>query len=319
MRIKRKGISTNGNSTAVQEVAMGLDSLKTIDQIVQHLPFDCVFNTAKGFCFSATDAVGQIAYCHCRCRQLTCRSCAKQRYRELFRLIDNACADKGLGYYLVLTLPGTIPASEREQVLKQALSRLLQDARRVFKGRRLSYVWALGVGSGLNLHLNVILNLDLSKARRYGKQVQWLKQTWHRLTGARQLRLQPIAEGTACNVVRYLLTDMFRTVLAFPDAKRRLGCSRDIGLKPAALDCADDGLKWVRHNNPSAYYAKAFGVDPSPVTNGSFVVNDAAASSGVAPAASALDRSRAECAANVPAAAAAGCGPQPLSEGDLHE
>ncbi|HQL08363.1 MAG TPA: hypothetical protein PLE35_02100 [Lentisphaeria bacterium] len=297
---------------------LGLDSLKTIDQIAQHLPFDCVFNTAKGFCYSATDAAGQTAYRHCRCRQLTCRSCAKQRYRELFRALDSACADKCLVYYMVLTLPGTVPLSHRERVLKKALARLLQEARRAFKGRRLSYVWALGVGGGLNLHLNVILNLDLSKARRYGKQVQWLKQTWHRLTGARQLRLQPIAEGTACNVVRYLLTDMFRTVLAFPKLPRRLGSSRDIALKSEEHENRD-GLKWVRLHNPSAYYAKVFGVDPDPKVNIGFFVNDAAASSGDAPAEAALDRSGAECAATVPAAAAAGCAPHPHSKGSENE
>lgn len=297
---------------------LGLDSLKTIDQIVQHLPYDCVFNTSSGFCFSATDAVGQTAYCHCRCRQLTCRSCAKQRFRELDRTLSNACSVRCLDYYLVLTLPGTVPSSQQEPVLKKALARLLQEARRVFKVR-LSYFWALGIGGGDNLHANVLLNLDLSHAKRYGKPVQWLKQTWHRLTGAYMVKQQLIRDGTAGNVVRYMLTDMFKTVLCRPGIKRRLGCSRDIGLKPEAFDCADDGLKWVRLGNPSSVYAKAFGFDPDPKLNTNFVVSGALAPTGIAPAATALDRRRAECAATVPAAAAAGCGPQPLSEGDMHE
>jgi hypothetical protein len=295
-----------------------LDSLKTIDQIAQHLPFDCVFNTAKGFCYSATDAAGQTAYRHCRCRQLTCRSCAKQRYRELFRALDSACADKCLVYYMVLTLPGTVPLSHRERVLKKALARLLQEARRAFKGRRLSYVWALGVGGGLNLHANVLLNLDLRRAKRYRKQVQWLKLTWHRLTGASQSNLQVIRDGTADNVVRYLLTDMFRTVLAFPKLPRRLGSSRDIALKSEEHENRD-GLKWVRLHNPSAYYAKVFGVDPDPKVNIGFFVNDAAASSGDAPAEGGLAWWGAEAAGSVPAAAAGGCAPHPHSKGSENE
>ncbi len=305
------------NPLLPRDWGLGLDSLKTIDQIVQHLPHDCVFNTSSGFCFSATDAAGQTAYHHCRCRQLTCRSCAKQRYRELFRALDNACADRGLVYYMVLTLPGTVPLSHRERVLKKALARLLQEARRAFKVR-LSYVWALGVGGGLNLHANVLLNLDLRHAKRYRKQVQWLKLTWHRLTGASQSNLQVIRDGTADNVVRYLLTDMFRTVLAFPKLLRRLSSSRDIALKSEEHENRD-GLKWVRLHNPSAYYAKVFGVDPDPKVNIGFFVNDATASSGDAPAEAALDRSSAECAATVPAAAAAGCAPHPHSKGSENE
>ena len=83
---------------------LGLDSIKTIEQIVQHLPYDCVFNTSKGFCYSATDSKGQTAYVHCRCRQLTCRSCAKLRFSELDTALSQASLHHGLDYYLVLTL-----------------------------------------------------------------------------------------------------------------------------------------------------------------------------------------------------------------------
>jgi hypothetical protein len=266
---KRKHV-TQPDLPAPPELAWGrgLDSLSTIDQVVQHLPFDCRFNTSSGFCYSATDAHGTTAYVHCRCRQLTCRSCAKQRYRELQRHIESACIDNALDYYMVLTLPGAVPLSNRERVLKHGLSRLLQDTRRVLKGR-ISYVWALGVGEGLNLHLNVLISADLSNARVYGRRVRWLKRVWHRLTGSQQVSLQLIREGTHGNVVRYVLTDMFRTVLAFPLARRRIASSKNIGLGSEKRKNGD-GLRWVRLGNPSSFYARALGLDPYAVTNGSY-------------------------------------------------
>jgi hypothetical protein len=265
--------------TGISKAPASLDTLNTIGEVLQHLPTDCYFNTRTGTCYNAQDEHGVTAYHHAYCKKLTCRTCAKNRKRLLW---DSLCAQP-FTHYLVLTLPGTVQPGDAEPRLKQALLRFLQQANRVLKPRKLRYYWSLGVGAGGRLHANLLLDTDFGSVKRYRKpRPRWVRDTWHRLTGAQQISLQRIQPGTLGNVVNYLLKDFFMTVLKCPGIKRREGSSRSVRLKQEKKT-SGDGYKWVRLHRPTAYYARELGIHPDMPANGNFIVDPNAAPAAQSP------------------------------------
>jgi hypothetical protein len=304
--------STIGSMAAMAQ--QGLDNVNTLEQIIQRLPFNCRFNTRIGASFRTTNPDGSTTVIHASCHQLRCSTCARVRYHQLTDVLRQACRDHGLGFYGVLTLPGGVAVTAQEERLKAALSRLLQEARRTFGPAKLVYFWALGVGANQNLHFNLLLNTDIRRASRHGRRVAWLKSTWQRLTGAQQLSFAPITAGTHDRVVRYLLIDLLRTVVARPALGRRYGGSRCI--KPSPPDVAtpedDNSRIWIRVRVPSATFGRISGQDINPVTNGEYLLppdfQDALASSTPRLGEPALRRCTAAGGVTAPAAGLAGVG-----------
>ncbi len=305
----------NTKSTTTWGQAPRLDSLKTIGQLIQHLPFNCRFNTHTGKSFHTTTPQGT-THVHALCHQLRCRTCAHLRYHELHRALRQGCHDQALNFYCTLTLQGGMQLEQQDLIIKRALGRLLQEARRTFKGQSLIYAWALGIGAGNNLHVNMLLNKDIRRGTRYRKRIEFLKSTWFRLTGAHQVRLQPIRPDDHAFVIQYILVDMFRTVLAVPHLKRRCGASRTIKLREPSIKDPNDTRRWVRSNLPTAHYARVHGIEADPIMNGTFLVNDAPASSTPSRAESPLHTSDAAGGTRVPAGDGGGVGvPVPLIHG----
>lgn len=255
----------------MEQAISGLDSYKDIDQIIQHLPYNCLFNTRTGFSFRTTSADGTTTHLHAPCGKLTCRYCAHRFYHQAHPALCQAFHDLGLQFYMTLTLPRTVTRDQQDLILKQAIQRLVQDVRRSFK-TTLHFFWVIGTHASGSLHAHMLLNTDIRRGSRYGRRIAWLKGTWHRLTGSHQVEVQSIVPGSEPNVVQYLLTNLFETVVRESVRSRRWGSSRSIRLRRRDKRSADSTAKYVRVGKPTGMIARDRGLDPYPVINGKYVV-----------------------------------------------
>jgi hypothetical protein len=293
--------------------AQGLDSLNTIEQIIQHLPYNCLLNTRTGFSFRTTSAEGTTTHIHAPCGKLTCRYCAHRFYHQAHPALCQAFHDLGLQFHVTLTLPGTVTADQQEPILKQAIQRLVQDVRRSFK-TTLHFFWVIGTHASGSLHAHMLLNIDIRRGSRYGRRTAWLKDTWYRLTGGYQVKSKEIVPGTEERVVQYLLLNLFQTVVRERVAGRRYGSSRSIRLRRREKRSADSAVKYVRQRQPTGMIARNRGLDPYPVMNGKYVVagknNDEVGTTSFEPgrAEAPLRRSTDAVGTTVPAGAGGGAG-----------
>lgn len=259
---------------------------KSIEQLIQQLPYCCRTNTLTGFCYCSGNQ-----YAHAFCKKLTCRTCAHRLLGTLKPGILAAARTHGMAYFVTLTLPASTPPISQSRTLRRALRRLLLEARRSFPGaRKLVYCWALG-GNSRYLHLHLLLNRDLRRGTRYGRPIAWLKQTWHSLTGAHQTRCSKIVPGTEARVVDYLLLNFFQTIQGCPQLQgRRYGYSRGLALTARPRN-PQGTRRWIRLKQPTAQIARQSGVDANPVTNSFLDLTDAIASSQPGRAEPPLERS----------------------------
>ena len=292
--------------------ARGLDR-NTIEQIIQHLPFNCRFRTTSGFSFSTPTPTGTL-YVHAPCNQLTCKGCAKQFYHQVHPALCQAIHDHALRFFVSLTLPGRTPPDKQESLLKESLQRLLQYAKRTFPAP-LHYAWVIGTGSEGHLHVHMLTNINLCRASRYGSRTAWLKSTWHRLSGAHQVKLIAITPGSEQNVVQYLLKNLFETVAAGRVRGRKYGSSRTIKFRPAKQK---PDATWTRHRCTTAYHARSNRIDEHPVMNGEVLVPGTSVPDHPARAEAPLCPSGAAGDTRAPAGAAGGAGvPVPLLAGSV--
>jgi hypothetical protein len=152
----------------------------------------------------------------------------------------------------------------------------------------------------------------------------WLKDTWFRLTGSHQVKVQSIVPGSEPNVVQYLLQNLFETVVRERVTGRRFGSSRSIRLRRRDKRNPDSAEKYVRVGKPTGMIARDRGLDPYPVINGKYVVagknNDEVGTTAFEPgrAEAPLRRSTDAVGTTVPAGAGGGAGetvvPPPVEE-----
>jgi len=250
----------------------GLDNKRRIEHMIQNLTYCCRTNTLTGYCYQSGTQ-----YAHAYCKQLKCRTCVGRLYRTLRDNLTQACSTHGIRYFITLTLPATVPPIRQARTLRQHLRGLLHEARRTFKSPpKLAYAWVLG-GNAQRLHLHLLINQDLRRARRYGKSTRWLKQTWHHLSGADQARVQQVKPGTEERVVIYMLKNLLETLRGCPQLYgRRFGYSR--GLRLNSRPKRDGTRKWTRLAVPTAQISRQFGLEQNPSINSSLDVQDAPAS-----------------------------------------
>lgn len=282
-----------------------------IEQLIHRAPHDCRWRTTSGYSFSKPTPTGT-RYVHASCNQLRCRSCASQFYHDVHPRLCQAFHDHSLQFLVSLTLPGDVPPESQESILKDGLRRLLLYARRTFSGS-LHYAWVIGAHNGGALHIHMVVNLDIRRASQRGRRQEWLRRTWHHLTGAFQVSCKPITPGSEAQVVQYLLENLFEAALHRCVKGRRYGSSRSIRLRSPRRSQDPDGT-WTRHRHPTAFYARLYNTDSQPILNAVVDVNDALASSTPRPGSPPLHRAAAG-GASVPAGGRAGVGvPVPSSD-----
>lgn len=256
-------------TSPLSAAAQGLDNTNTIDQIVQHLPRNCRFNTRTGNHFETTLPDGRTHVLHAHCNSLLCQTCARRIIHTLREALTSAVYQHGLRYLVTLTLPGNLPLDQQSVRLRLALQRFLQEARRTFEPP-LTYWWCYGISRG-RLHIHLLTNRDLRRSTHYRHRTEWVKTTWHHLTGACQTDLQLIKDGTQPRVVQYLLLNLMQTVQKRVPLTRRYGGSRVIKVKPT-YERDPDAPTYRYLKGPSASVARQHGIDSDPVTNGEFIV-----------------------------------------------
>ena len=266
--------TTTSKGGLQQQSQWGLDKKRVIEQMIQNLPYCCRTNTRTGFCYQSGTR-----YAHAYCKQLKCRTCAGRLYRKLRDNLTQACCTHGIRYFVTLTLPATVPPIRQACTLRRHLRALLHEARRTFTAPpSLAYAWVLG-GNAKRLHLHLLINQDLRRALRYGRSTRWLKNTWHHLSGADQIRVQLVKPGTEERIVTYMLKNFFETLQGCPQLNgRRFGYSRGLSLNPRPKRDGT-GPKWTRLSVPTAQISRQFGLEQNPITNGTVDVQDALASS----------------------------------------
>lgn len=283
MSVSLKNTTSKGGLQ--QQTQWGLDNKRRIEQMIQNLPYCCRTNTRTGFCYQSGTQ-----YAHCFCKKLTCRTCAGRLYTMLNRNLLDASRTHSLAYFVTLTLPTTVPPIRQARTLRRHLRALLHEARRTFiVPPKLMYAWVLG-GNAKRLHLHLLINRDLRRAQRYGRSTRWLKNTWHHLAGADQIRVQQVKAGTEDRVVTYMLKNFLETLQGCPQLNgRRFGYSRGLGLNSRPKK--GNSQKWTRVAVPTAQIAIRYGLETNPITNGTVDVQDAPASFEPGRAEPPLDRS----------------------------
>lgn len=239
---------------------VGLDRDKNIDQMCKSQPHDCRLRTTSGSCFLGTDSHGYAVVVHAYCNRLMCRTCSRRICNALLASITAAITSRGLRHHVVLTLPPATGRHEAEPLMKSALRKFLLALK--YRHGRVHYVWALGAHKSRALHLHLLLSAAADRS--------WLKRKWRLLTGATQVSCREFPESDAWNLARYLVLNMMSTVVAGMPLSRRYGCSRNITLRPKPP--RDGTCKWERLQRPSSAYAREQGLDPHPISNGSYVL-----------------------------------------------
>ena len=253
------------NPTSLNTQLAMLDR-ESIEQIIQHLPFDCLRNTRSGYHLVTVTPTGQ-RYLHQYCHTLRCRTCVRLRYLTLLQALLQACQVHHLTHFVTLTLP---PSPSAPQLLRRSVGRFLGEARRNFSG--LQYCWMVGVGRNRNLHLHLLVDRDIERAPHYGTDREWLRATWHRLTGAHQTKILPITAGTERRVINYMLVNMFGSVLSDLPLRRRYGCSRLIKLNPKPVRL--HGVTYERRRGATGAMLRELGLVRDPIMNETFEIED---------------------------------------------
>lgn len=234
----------------------------SIEQLTQHLPFDCRSQVHTGFSFSTPLPDGSTTYVHAFCKRRHCRTCAKRLYFSLHRSICAAIPVHTLSHFLTLTFTGRVT---REK-FSRSLNRFFREARRTFP--TLTYLWIAGTTRRRHLHVHVLVNVDLRHASRYGQRTKWLRPVWHRITGATQVTTKPITSGTEANIAQYLLVNLFQLLASNTSISRRYGSSRCIRLNPPVPTNPEaSSVTWKHERVPTAYLERLCGKDPNPTVN----------------------------------------------------
>lgn len=237
-----------------------------IEQMTGSLPYDCHFNTVTGFTYRKPNPDGTHTYTHAYCNMMTCRSCAKRRCIQAVREIKEAIISQKLLTQITLTLPPDTRDHEQARALARALRRLLRNINERLK-RPFTYVWAYGCGTTGRLHLHLVTNAIRSGSRgqKTGVTNKWIKDRWHKLTGATQTHFLRFPPTDAKKIARYLMKNVLETVFSGYRLKRRYSSSRDIKLMGSWPSEANDSGeiesgKWERIRGPSARHGSRLGV-----------------------------------------------------------
>lgn len=271
----RMPIMNMNHTTPLDAAARELD-YKSIDQIIQHLPFNCRYNTRTGYHFISNLPNGTTHVLHARCNQLLCQNCAHRIIGTMLETLTAAARRYRLAFLITLTIPSNHSIQNQAETFPIALARFLHEARRTFP-KPLIYWWCYGIGNSESLHVHMIANQDLRRSTHYHHRIAWLKATWHHLTGAQQVKLKAITEGSEYLVVRYLLVNMMSVVLKRVPVPRRYGGSRCIKVRGPKTEPDPDRPTYQYKRGPSATVARYSGVDLNPITNPDFHI-DASAS-----------------------------------------
>ena len=242
----------------------GLDSPNTIEQLLHNLPANCTQETRFGSSFTTQGPHGT-TYRHAPCRRLNCQYCGRTFFNRAHDSLRDACLNLGLDYFITLTLPKDIPLAK----FKAALRKILLYSPRSFE-RPIHYAWVLGTTEPHQHHIHLLINRDLRRATKHKKRIPWLKHHWHHLTGAQQVDVSQIAPETHFKVIRYMLCNLFETVLQNITQTRRYGSSRAIKFQPRYPRNPEDPRVWKRNCRPSGFHAKRLGVDQAPICNPEF-------------------------------------------------
>lgn len=203
-------------------------------------------------CYSRKECAA-LAYC----KKLTCRTCAGKLCSTLKDSLLAAIAEHQLLYFVTLTLPGDVKPGQQERKLKKSFSKLKRAANRAFGD--ISYVWVVSCHRNGSLHLHMLTNTDLRRGSENGKQIEWLKQKWHRLTGAHQARCASFPIRDANNLAAYMVKNLITGVLTRPEIIRRRGCSRCVNWR-AQIEREEDGTEWSFLRKPTALVVSKSGV-----------------------------------------------------------
>ena len=229
------------------------------------LPYDCRFNTGSGFSFRKANPDGTTSYSHVYCNMMTCRSCAKWRCLTAIRAIKEAIITQKMLTHVTYTLPQGIQDHEQGRKLARALRRLLLNIGDKVK-HPFAYVWAYGCGKNGRLHLHLVTNVIRNGSQRseWGVTKKWVKERWHKLTGAIQTHITDFPVTDARKQARYLMKNVMETVLDGYRLPRRFGSCRDIKLlrtRGTGDKASDDGDgKWERVKGPTARHGLRLGV-----------------------------------------------------------
>ena len=246
---------------------------KSIEQLIQHLRYNCRTNVRSGFHFQASTPSGT-SILHARCNQLACRYCCGRRLGTLNDALMAGSFHHNLDYLVTLTLRRK--PTDQSAELRAALGRFLNQARRTFPAPFI-YWWCYGVDQGGRPHVHLLTNHDMKYATRYRKRTEWLKRTWCGLTGAHQANSKPITPGTHQTVITYMLSNLLVGVVKGFGGRLYSG-SRPITAKPKReRDPNAPRYRYVK--GPSAAIIRREGLDLNPITNPDFFI-DAQASSG---------------------------------------
>ena len=264
---------TTNHTTPLDAAAKGLD-INSIDQIRQHLPYNCRYNTRTGYHFVARLPNGTTHVLHARCNQFLCQNCAPRLIGTMLDTLTTAARRYRLAYLITLTIPSNHSIQYQAKTFPIALARFLHEARRTFP--KLIYFWCYGIGNNESLHVHMITNQDLRRSTHYHRSIAWLRTTWHHLTGAQQSKLKAITEGSERHIVRYLLVNLMNVVIKLVPVPRRYGGSRCIKVRPKPAPDPDRQIYQYKRG-PSALVAHHSGNVLNPITNQDFHI-DASAS-----------------------------------------